>query len=170
MYRLVFLTLAICAPVLVSAQDGVTQLGWCRMDGVNGGNVTRGAIGRACFGGPPVAATQEAAIEASQDAAAPLCPPVDAANAAARCAASGSSFAPQAVPTVQFTQSDGINWRERAAVAVQRVGNSGACTFSRVTESTTDNSDGTCQSFWGSTWPKASATVFVRSYCGYVCR
>ena len=167
MSRFLIAALLTIVPLTAEAQ---TKLGWCRMDGVNGGNITRGAVVRVCQGGEAAAIDRatDAAVGFSQDAAQPLCPPVDVAVAEARCAAAGTHFDPEAVPTVQFTRSDGQVRQERQAIAVRKVGQQGTCIFSRVVGETT-GTNGTCQVLFVS-WPRVEAEVLVRSYCGFVCR
>ncbi|PIB26745.1 hypothetical protein BFP76_10840 [Amylibacter kogurei] len=162
MFKAILLTTLITLPLGAFAQDEpLTPIGFCRIDGVDGGITDQTRTRFACIGSPQSAATS-AAANAGQ--AALDCPALDVARAQARCEASGNEFMPAATLHIDVQRLDGTNNRERAAVSVKRVGSGGICTFSRVVNVRNDTS-GQCLF-----WPRARSRVTTRNYCGYICR
>ncbi|GAA0312943.1 hypothetical protein [Rhodovulum strictum] len=162
----------LCSAAPVLAQSNLTEIGWCRDDGIAGGTVerTRGASG--CNINAVLAAARNAAIEAAEAAAATACPtPINTTNAQNRCSAAGSFFAPSAIPNIQLQQSQGASAAERAATHVKRVGNAGICTFTRVIaeREQSDLTDRSC-GIWPFKYNRRTVLVDARAACGVICR
>ncbi|TCM82676.1 hypothetical protein [Rhodovulum steppense] len=154
------------------AQSNLTEIGWCRDDGIAGGTVERTRGATHCNINTALAAARNSAIAAAEAAAANACPtPISTANAQNRCSAAGSFFAPTAIPNVQVQQSQGATAAERAATHLKRVGNSGICTYTRVIaeREQSDLNDRSC-GIWPFRYNRRTVLAEARAACGVICR
>ncbi len=168
----VFLSIGSTSVVPATAQDQLIQLGWCRDDGLAGGVATATISRGRCDLTAARNAAAAAAIAAARNQAARECPsPVNAANARTRCRQGGSTFAPGVTLNGDVQRTAGRTPAERDAMELAKVGNRGACVFSRVTgdREITNPADRSCGWFIFR-GPRRIVSASAQSSCGVICR